>query len=176
LSILPLAMGMALTMTPLTTLIMSSVPLGKAGVGSAMNDTTRELGGALGVAVLGSLVTSRFTSSLGPVVAGLPEQARERAESGLAGALGIAERLGGAQGEAIAEAAREAFVSGIGLAASVAAVVVLVAAAASAKLLPSSHLAPALGLPTSGSRADADRSAAGEVVDEGAMEPAPVVD
>ena len=46
--ILCLAAGMALTMTPLTTLIMSAVPLGKAGVGSAMNDTTRELGGALG--------------------------------------------------------------------------------------------------------------------------------
>jgi EmrB/QacA subfamily drug resistance transporter len=176
LSILPLAMGMALTMTPLTTLIMSSVPLGKAGVGSAMNDTTRELGGALGVAVLGSLVTSRFTSNLGAAVAGLPDQARERAESGLAGALGIAERLGGAQGEAIADAARQAFVSGIGLAASVAAVVVLVAAVASAKLLPSSHLAPASGLPTSGTRADADRSAAGEVIDEGSMEPAPLLD
>ena len=72
-SIIPLAAGMALTMTPLTTLIMSSVPLGKAGVGSAMNDTTRELGGALGVAVLGSVVTSRFTRSLGPALAGLPE-------------------------------------------------------------------------------------------------------
>ncbi|MCU1499427.1 MAG: drug resistance transporter, EmrB/QacA subfamily, partial [Acidimicrobiales bacterium] len=71
LSILPLAAGMATTMTPLTTLIMSSVPLGKAGVGSAMNDTTRELGGALGVAVLGSVVTSRFTSSLGPALSGL---------------------------------------------------------------------------------------------------------
>ena len=59
--ILLLAAGMALTMTPLTTLIMSAVPLTKAGVGSAMNDTTRELGGALGVAVLGSLVTSTYT-------------------------------------------------------------------------------------------------------------------
>ena len=55
---------MALTMAPMTTLIMSSVPLGKAGVGSAMNDTTRELGGALGVAVLGSLVTSQYTSGV----------------------------------------------------------------------------------------------------------------
>ena len=46
-AIIPLAAGMATTMTPLTTLIMTSVPLGKAGVGSAMNDTTRELGGTL---------------------------------------------------------------------------------------------------------------------------------
>ncbi|MEZ5181140.1 MAG: MFS transporter [Acidimicrobiales bacterium] len=78
-SIIPLAMGMATVMTPLTTLIMSSVPLGKAGVGSAMNDTTRELGGALGVAVLGSLVTSQYTSNLRPAVVGLPGQARRGA-------------------------------------------------------------------------------------------------
>ena len=86
-SIIPLAAGMATTMTPLTTLIMASVPLGKAGVGSAMNDTTRELGGALGVAVLGSVVTSQFTSSLAPAISGLPAQAEAMADSGLAGAL-----------------------------------------------------------------------------------------
>ena len=68
------AAGMALTMTPLTTLIMSAVPVTKAGVGSAMNDTTRELGGALGVAVLGSLVTSTYASSLGDAVSGLSER------------------------------------------------------------------------------------------------------
>jgi len=69
--------GMALAMTPMTTLIMSAVPLGKAGVGSAMNDTTRELGGALGVAVLGSLLTSTYASSIGDAASGLgdPEDA-----------------------------------------------------------------------------------------------------
>src|SRR5690606_13594269 len=50
-----LAAGMALSMSPMTTQLMSAVPRAKAGVGSAMNDTTRELGGALGVALLGSL-------------------------------------------------------------------------------------------------------------------------
>ena len=49
---------------------------GSAGVGSAMNDTTRELGGALGVAVLGSLVHHPLRLRLAPAVAGLPEQAR----------------------------------------------------------------------------------------------------
>ena len=67
--VLFLAAGMALTMTPLTTLIMSAVPISKAGMGSAMNDTTRELGGALGVAVLGSLVTSTYTSAVGEAFA-----------------------------------------------------------------------------------------------------------
>lgn len=59
-----LAGGMSLTMAPATAGIMSSVPLGKAGVGSAVNDTTRELGGAFGVAVLGSLLTSGYRSGV----------------------------------------------------------------------------------------------------------------
>src|SRR5206468_11122593 len=53
------AVGMGFTMPPSTASIMSSLPMAKAGVGSAMNDTTRELGGALGVAVLGSVLASR---------------------------------------------------------------------------------------------------------------------
>jgi EmrB/QacA subfamily drug resistance transporter len=185
LSILPLAVGMACTMTPLTTLIMSSVPLGKAGVGSAMNDTTRELGGALGVAVLGSLVTSQFTSSITPALVDLPARLRDVADSGLAGALGVAEQIGGAQGQLIADAAKQSFVDGIGLAAAVAAVVVLLAAVVSAKLLPASHILPA----AAGAAGPADPapvgdgqqlpgfgSAAGEVVDEGVLEPDPVID
>ena len=70
-----MAAGMALAMSPMTTQLMSSVPRDRAGMGSATNDTTRELGGALGVAVLGSLVTSRYTADVGDALAGLPEQA-----------------------------------------------------------------------------------------------------
>lgn len=134
-SILPLAFGMALTMTPLTTLIMSSIPLGKAGVGSATNDTTRELGGALGVAVLGSLVTTTFSSHLGSSVSALPAAAREQAQSGLSGALGVAARMG-PSGDALAAAAKSAFVDGLGVAAVVGAGVVLVAATVAWFLLP----------------------------------------
>src|SRR3546814_8539415 len=65
--ILTLALGMALTMTPLTTLIMSAVPMRQAGVGSARDDKTRELGGGKGRAVLGALVTSSSASSLGEI-------------------------------------------------------------------------------------------------------------
>ena len=56
--------GMALTMTPMTTQLMAAVPRDRAGMGSATNDTTRELGGALGVAVLGSLLASQYTSGV----------------------------------------------------------------------------------------------------------------
>ncbi|HET7481539.1 MAG TPA: MFS transporter, partial [Actinomycetota bacterium] len=65
--------GMGNTAAPSTASIMSAMPLSKAGVGSAVNDTSRELGGALGVAVLGSLATSHYTASLADKIpAGVP--------------------------------------------------------------------------------------------------------
>ena len=199
-SILPLAAGMATTMTPLTTLIMASVPLGKAGVGSAMNDTTRELGGALGVAVLGSVVTSQFTSSLAPALRGLPDSLRSVADSGLAGALRVASELPGTAGTSLEAAAKQSFVDGLALAAIVATVVVVAAAVAAWFLLPAHFgmqaTAPAgpatddLGDDLSlegtldvvdGNPIDADgpsveEGAAGTVIDEGTREPSPVID
>ncbi len=133
--ILSLAAGMALTMTPLTTQIMSAVPDAKAGVGSAMNDTTRELGGALGVAVLGSLVTSTYAGHIGDAISGLSGSERAAAESGLVGAFGVARQLG-AEGGALVDAAKQAFVDGIGVAALAGAAVVAIAAVVSYRLLP----------------------------------------
>src|SRR6185503_19521901 len=71
LAIVPLAIGVAVSASPLTALIMAAVPPGRAGVGSATNDTVREVGGALGIAILGSLATSRFAAALDPALAGL---------------------------------------------------------------------------------------------------------
>ncbi|CAN5697448.1 MFS transporter [soil metagenome] len=173
LALLPLAAGMASTMTPLTTLIMSSVPLGKAGVGSAMNDTTRELGGALGVAVLGSVVTSRFTSSLGPSVQGLSGQARTIADSGLTGALKVADQIGGAPGAALAEAAKSAFVDGIVAASIVGTVIVLAAAVASWFLLPHGNAVPSGAVP--GDLLE-EEGAAGDLVDDHVLTPSPILD
>ena len=86
----------ACAMSSLTGSIMSAVPLGRAGVGSAMNDTTRELGGALGVAVLGSLVASRYDSQIiSGAIAGLPASAHAVADSGLSGALTVGNRSAG---------------------------------------------------------------------------------
>lgn len=56
------AAGMGLAMAPASTAIVSSLPMSKAGVASAVNDVTREVGGALGIAVLGTILTSRFTT------------------------------------------------------------------------------------------------------------------
>ncbi|HJR26147.1 MAG TPA: MFS transporter [Acidimicrobiales bacterium] len=133
--ILFLGAGMSITMTPLTTLIMSSVSLGKAGVGSAMNDTTRELGGALGVAVLGSLLTSAYTSSIDGATAGLGAADRAVAETGMVGAFQVAQRLG-ASGTGLIDAAKDAFMDGVHLAALTGSGVVVIAAVAAFKLLP----------------------------------------
>jgi predicted MFS family arabinose efflux permease len=129
LNLMVLAGGMGLSMAPSTTGIMASLPLGKAGVGSAVNDTTRELGGALGVAVLGSLLASQYAASLSDAVGSLlPGPALEAAKSSLGGALGVAQALGGPAGDSLAAAARSAFVDAMGTSLSVAGAVVLLAA------------------------------------------------
>src|SRR3954468_12300514 len=131
-----MASGMGLTMTPMTELIMSSVPRDKAGVGSAMNDTTREVGTTLGVAILGSILSSGYTSHLGNAVTDLPDGARHAAEGSLAGALGVAHQIGGAQGAAIVDAAKSAWAEGLHLSMSIGAGIVLFAAIIAARYLP----------------------------------------
>jgi EmrB/QacA subfamily drug resistance transporter len=130
------ALGMALTMSPLTASIMSSVPRERAGAGSAMNDTSRELGGALGVAVLGSLVASQFDSKIGSSLGGLSGAQRSEAESSLAGALHVAQDLPGTSGAALVREAQDAFLSGFHLAAILAATVAAGAAIVAWRLLP----------------------------------------
>src|SRR5690606_21989569 len=87
------AFGMGISMSPTTDLLMSAVPRSRAGMGSAMNDTVRELGGSLGVAVLGSLLAARYSNNLSDAVTQLPAQAQSAASTSLAGALAVAEQL-----------------------------------------------------------------------------------
>lgn len=134
-----MAGGMAMVIPSMTGSIMSAVPMGKAGVGSAMNDTTRELGGALGVAVLGSLVASRYDSKLEPALSLLPGDLRARANESLAGALQAAGSVPGDSAAEVSRIAREAFVSGIHVAAIVAGCVVLVASAFVYRKLPAGN-------------------------------------
>lgn len=128
--------GMANIVSPMTTSIMSAVPLRKAGVGSAMNDTTRELGGALGVAVLGSVAASRFTSHLRPSLDVIPAAQRFEASRSVSAAIRVGNQLGGDAGQAYADAARRAFMSGSHTASVVASCVALIAAAIVYRLLP----------------------------------------
>ena len=142
-----LAAGMALTMTPMTTQLMAAVPRDRAGMGSATNDTTRELGGALGVAVLGSLVTSKYTSGVAPAVAGLPADVQEIAEGEPRWRLRPDRAQPGAAGRCrrrLLDTAKSAFVNGLGLACTVGAVVVVVAAIVVYRYLPSDRRSEAI--------------------------------
>lgn len=126
--ILVMTFGMGLTMSPMTDMIMSSVPRDRAGVGSAMNDTTRELGTTLGVAVLGSLLSSSYSSGLPAGVSQLPDGAREVVRGSLGGALYISEQMGGQNGATLATLARSAWMDGVRLAFEVGAGILVVAA------------------------------------------------
>ncbi|MEX0666788.1 MAG: MFS transporter, partial [Acidimicrobiia bacterium] len=128
--------GMGMTMAPATDSIMGSLPLAKAGVGSAMNDTTRQVGGALGVAVLGSVLASTYSAAMTPVVAALRSPASDLALDSVGGAAGVAAQIGEA-GAGLLNAAASAFVDGMGNAVLVAAGVALIGAVVSALFLPS---------------------------------------
>lgn len=128
--------GMALTMSPMTAAIMSAVPARRAGAGSAMNDATRELGAALGVAVLGSVAASHYSSKVADLSKGLPASARSVAESSLSGALAVAERMPGQAGRALARGAEVAFVDGLHFAVLVGALLSLASAALVYRFLP----------------------------------------
>jgi len=136
LALVPTALGISATSAPLTTLMMAAVPASQAGAGSAMNNASRELGGAFGVAVLGSLLTVRFGAGVEAAVDGLPMSSQATAESGLAGALQVARDLPGDTGTTLADAARAAFVDGFALAGTVSAVLALLVGLGAYALLP----------------------------------------
>jgi EmrB/QacA subfamily drug resistance transporter len=135
-----MAAGMGLVMAPATESVMGSLPLAKAGVGSAVNDTTRQVGGALGVAVIGSVLTSIYSSKIadffnGPIGAAAPPEAAEAAQSSLGAAMKVADNVAtlpidGAQtaSNTLVANANQAFVDALHAGVIVAGVVVAVGA------------------------------------------------
>ena len=140
-SLIPLVSGIALTMSPMTAAIMSAVPARRAGAGSAMNDATRELGAALGVAVLGSLAASHYAHAVNGLTRGLTGAQQSAASSSLAGAIQTASELPVAAGRALTLGADTAFITGIHLAVTVGAVLAVVSAIIAYRYLPH-QLAP----------------------------------
>jgi EmrB/QacA subfamily drug resistance transporter len=126
--------GMGLTMAPATDSIMGSVPRERAGVGSAVNDTTRQTGGALGVAVLGSLLATRYNARIDALH--LPPRAAGVARESIGAALAAAGRVGGATGQRLIDAARAGFASGIQFATLVSAAVIAAAVVVVVLFLP----------------------------------------
>ncbi len=134
--------GVALTWAPTTESIMGSLPAAKAGVGSAVNDTVREIGGALGVAVLGSVLASQYTGAVTSATAGLPAHAAHTAGDSLGGAVVVAQQVGGSSGAAILHAAQAAYLGGFGLALTIAAAVAAAGATVAAIWLPARGESP----------------------------------
>ena len=126
--LLIMASGIGLCTAPTTSAIMGAVPDEKQGVASAVNDATREIGAALGIAVAGSVLAAGYQHALAPNVGAFPDQTREAATESLAYALSVAEQMGpmGAQLAALAESA---FLHAMDQALLVLSAVILVAAA-----------------------------------------------
>ncbi|MCU1426340.1 MAG: Drug resistance transporter, EmrB/QacA subfamily [Actinomycetia bacterium] len=134
-----LGLGMANIMAPATESIMGSLPREKAGVGSAMNDTTRQVGGAVGVALLGSILSSRYGSSVSAALRGhVPAAIAAKARDSVGSAVSLVNENPAAKPYAsqIANASRHAFVLGMHTAVVVAAVTMLIGAAGVLRWLP----------------------------------------
>jgi EmrB/QacA subfamily drug resistance transporter len=140
--------GMGMVMAPATESIMGSVPRDRAGVGSAVNDTTRQTGGALGVAVLGSLFATRYNAHIDGLQ--LPPATASAAKLSIGNALRIAPKLPGRLGEQLVGTARAGFVSGIEVATLFGAAIVCIAV-----------LIVVLWLPARGDDGPAERPGAG---------------
>jgi EmrB/QacA subfamily drug resistance transporter len=129
--------GMGMTMAPATESVIGSLPRAKAGVGSAVNDTTRQVGGALGVAIIGSVVSSVYAADIADVGRrfGIGSEDLAMAESSLGGAQRIAPSLG-ERSDAFLSAANDGFVRSLSVGLQIAAAIIVVAAVLAWRFLP----------------------------------------
>ncbi|MFC7673108.1 MFS transporter [Mycolicibacterium sp. GCM10028919] len=125
--LLVMSTGIGLCTAPTTSAVMGAVPDEKQGVASAVNDATREIGAALGIAVAGSILAAQYGSLIGPRLVGLPDQVRAPATDSLAQALAVADEMG-PSGARLAEVAQSAFVESMNASLLVLAAVITVAA------------------------------------------------
>jgi EmrB/QacA subfamily drug resistance transporter len=136
--------GMANVMAPATESIMSTLPRESAGAGSAVNNTVRQVGGALGVAILGSVLSASYRGNVEPALAVLPEGIRHAAGESLGATLLAAERVGGPALGLVAPA-KDAFVDAMHVTSLGSALVALLGAVVVAVWLPGkdrAHAAP----------------------------------
>ena len=139
-SLLVIGGGMGLAIAPSTDAIMGSLPTAKLGVGSAMNDATRQVGGALGVAILGSVLSSVYRERVRDALAGLPGEIGASASDSLGAALVASKQLGGPAGRALAAAARAAFIDAVSFSVLVASGVAVLGAVLALLFLPAREL------------------------------------
>jgi EmrB/QacA subfamily drug resistance transporter len=134
--------AMANVLAPTTESVMSTLPRERAGVGSAVSNTVRQVGGALGVAVLGSVLSQVYRDNVGAALDGLPTGLRDTAAESLASTYAVAGRLGNA-GSGLIPAGNAAFVAAMQTTAVFGAGVILVGAAAVLRWLPGKPTAAA---------------------------------
>ncbi|MEU0796621.1 MFS transporter [Amycolatopsis sp. NPDC005961] len=127
-----LGAGIGVTAPAATSAILDNVPPSQYGVASAVNDATREIGAALGIALVGSVLAAGYRDSVRSATAALAPPAREAAEGSLAGALAVAK---GPAGDHLAVAARTAFAHGMGISMLALAAVVVAGIVAAAVLV-----------------------------------------
>jgi EmrB/QacA subfamily drug resistance transporter len=140
---LPLGVGMGNVLSPATDSIMGALPKEKAGVGSAMNDATRQVGGALGVAILGSILSSRFASELSQTLRDvLPAEQLAQAKDSMGEALAIAKEA--PSGARIVDAAQQSFLSGMQAAMLVGFLMMVLGIIATLRWLPARAAEPEL--------------------------------
>jgi DHA2 family multidrug resistance protein-like MFS transporter len=133
-----ISLGLAPVITLATELIVGSAPPEQAGAATGMSETSGELGGALGIAILGSVGTAVYRSNVADALpSGIPAEAVDAARDTLGGALAIAETLPETLGTALVAAAQFAFVDALHLVAAVAAVGAVLTAVAAALALRS---------------------------------------
>jgi MFS transporter, DHA2 family, multidrug resistance protein len=126
-------------MAPATTSVMSSLPEAKAGVGSAMNDVNRQVGGALGVAVLGSIMNSAYRNRMSGATAKLPPHLRTAARDSIGSAHAVAQHLSATAAQHLDTAAASAFTHALGIGFFAAALSAATAAPIVIRFLPSQH-------------------------------------
>jgi DHA2 family multidrug resistance protein-like MFS transporter len=131
-----IGLGLAPTFTLATDLIVGTAPAERAGAASALSETGAELGGALGIAILGSIGTAVYRGRLAEAVpAGVPPEAAQTARDTLGGALAVAGQIPGPVGEALMALARQAFAQGFQVTVMIAALLSLGLAIAVSVLL-----------------------------------------
>jgi MFS transporter, DHA2 family, multidrug resistance protein len=135
---LVISLGLAPVFTATTDLIVSSAPPERAGAASGISETGAELGGALGIAILGSIGIAVYRGQLADALpADLPDQAAAAVQDTLGGAVGVAAQLPAELGAVVLAAAQEAFVQGLQLTAALSAAVAVATAVMATVLLRS---------------------------------------
>jgi EmrB/QacA subfamily drug resistance transporter len=127
--------GMGVIMPPATEAVMSVVPRERAGAGSALTNTARQVSGALGVAVLGSILAQQYRSQLSPHLGNLPASARDAAAGSITASQAVAAKLGAA-GRGLASAADSSFVHAMHITTLISAAITLLGAVVVLRWMP----------------------------------------